>query len=168
MAIYVYVLFKVILFKFGPIEMTLLWQQFKISLRDPGRIAERIHDGNLVFFKEIARTVHSATSHGIVNLLGNIAIFVPFGLFLGLLSGSRKVSFIGAFLRSLGMSLLLEGLQALLSIGRFDVDDLILNTGGGVIGYMLYIALRTGLTPQNGKSQASRTAKSERTMKWSR
>ncbi|MNN62345.1 VanZ like family protein [compost metagenome] len=37
------------------------------------------------------------------------------------------------------VSLSLECAQLLLAIGRFDVDDLLLNTGGALLGYFMYI-----------------------------
>ena len=39
------------------------------------------------------------------------------------------------------MSLTVEILQLVFRVGTFDVDDLILNTLGGIIGYLLLILL---------------------------
>ncbi|QGR00339.1 VanZ family protein [Paenibacillus psychroresistens] len=137
-AIYVYVLCKVVLFKFGSIDMTFLWQQLKISLVNPDYISRRIHHGNLTPFKEISRTMNELSSHDLFYLVGNIAIFMPYGILLGLLSKNKKISFIGAFIRSFGLSLCLESAQAVFSIGSFDVDDLILNSSGGLIGFFAF------------------------------
>ncbi|MDF2963183.1 MAG: VanZ family protein [Paenibacillus sp.] len=135
-ALYVYALFKIILFKFGSIDMSFLWRQLRKSLGNPDYISMRLQEGNLIPLKEVSRTIHGLSSHDLFNLVGNVIIFMPYGIFLGLMS--TRISFIGAFIRSLGLSLCLECAQAVFSIGSFDVDDLILNSTGGLIGCMAF------------------------------
>ena len=46
------------------------------------------------------------------------------------------------------ISLLFESFQLVTGVGIFDVDDLLLNTTGGIIGYILYaIAKRLMKSP---------------------
>lgn len=73
----------------------------------------------------------------ITNIYGNILAFLPFGL-LGplVLRGLRK--FRAVFFYSLLLSLTIELVQGYLGVGVMDVDDLILNVLGGVIGYGCY------------------------------
>lgn len=73
-ALYVYALLKIILFKFGSIDMTFLWQQLKMSLGNPDNITRQLQKGNLTPFKEISRTLHVLSNHDLINLIGNIAI----------------------------------------------------------------------------------------------
>lgn len=73
----------------------------------------------------------------ILNLVGNVAAFMPFGfalphLFRG--SGKWYCILVAAFL----LSLLIECMQLLFMVGTFDVDDLLLNTVGGMAGYLVY------------------------------
>ncbi|MEI9808853.1 MAG: VanZ family protein [Bacteroidota bacterium] len=42
------------------------------------------------------------------------------------------------------ISLLFETTQLVAGIGVFDVDDLILNTAGGIIGFILYAVSKWG------------------------
>jgi glycopeptide antibiotics resistance protein len=56
-------------------------------------------------------------------------------MFLVLLSKNKRMSFIGVLTRSLSLTLCIECFQMVFSIGIFDVDDLILNTSGGLLGY---------------------------------
>lgn len=72
----------------------------------------------------------------LVNLLGNILIFVPFGIFLPLLwKAFRKFSSI--FWIAICIPLLIEIIQ--LFIGRStDIDDVILNAVGIMFGFGLY------------------------------
>lgn len=71
------------------------------------------------------------------NLGGNIIGFVPLGILFPLLfSGLRKVwkTVPAVFM----ISLLFETTQLYTGLGVFDVDDLLLNTIGGLAGYLLY------------------------------
>lgn len=102
---------------------------------------------NLVLFREIRRFYQYRDILGaksvFINLFGNVAAFVPFGFFLPLL-WPRTRRFFWIFWSSLCFSLLVEGIQLVYQVGTFDVDDLFLNTLGGVIGYFLLQLLLLG------------------------
>jgi glycopeptide antibiotics resistance protein len=71
----------------------------------------------------------------IENLAGNIIGFMPFGFILPLLA--KKFQKLGTvILHTFCLSLTFELLQLVFEFGSFDVDDLILNTLGGVLGYL--------------------------------
>jgi glycopeptide antibiotics resistance protein len=70
------------------------------------------------------------------NLVGNVLIFVPFGFFMALSSRTNGLG--SAFFYSLELSLCVEIFQFFTKVGSFDVDDLLLNTLGGVCGYFLF------------------------------
>ena len=76
-----------------------------------------------------------------LNIFGNIIAFVPFGIFLPYLS-EGKLKFILTFLYSFRLSLTIELVQLITRVGSCDVDDIILNTIGGVIGYILWSIYR--------------------------
>ena len=104
-------------------------------------IADRSYHYNLVLFKELKRFITYRKSLGTVvvmtNIFGNIIGFIPFGYILPIISKRRrKFAVIG--LLSFQLSLSIEVLQLVLKVGSFDVDDLILNTLGGLIGYLLF------------------------------
>ena len=70
------------------------------------------------------------------NLIGNIIGFVPFGFMLPLLSKrllSLKIIVVATFCISFSF----EIIQLVFMLGSFDVDDLILNTVGGILGYLI-------------------------------
>ncbi|MBD2869978.1 VanZ family protein [Paenibacillus arenilitoris] len=134
--IYIYGLFKVVLFKFRAIEPVDLWRRLERGLGDPGAVAERAQSGNLIPFREINRSLHHVSGHSVLNLAGNVMIFAPYGMLLALLANNR-ITAAGALLRSFGLSLCLEGAQLVLSLGSFDVDDLLLNTSGGIMGFLV-------------------------------
>ncbi|RGZ33503.1 VanZ family protein [Mediterraneibacter gnavus] len=96
---------------------------------------------NLVLFKEIRRFVEYRETLGLfavfTNLFGNILIFVPYGFFISV--ASRMRGFLMTLFYSLGLSLGVEVFQLLTRVGSFDVDDLLLNTIGGILGYVLFL-----------------------------
>ena len=75
-----------------------------------------------------------------VNIVGNIVMFMPWGFGLVLLRKRKQKAF-SVVLHSLALPVFIETCQ--LFIGRsVDVDDLILNFAGGCLGAALYIGVR--------------------------
>jgi glycopeptide antibiotics resistance protein len=92
---------------------------------------------NLVPFSEIFRYPVGSKMF-IYNTLGNILLFVPYGYFVTRYINGKSLYQI--FIISFITSLTVEILQV--KLGRsFDVDDIILNVIGGMIGYFIYVAL---------------------------
>lgn len=96
---------------------------------------------NLTLFQEIRRYILYWKKIGwqlaALNLFGNLLAFVPFGFLVALIGCSRP-RFWKAFVASFGLSLAIELTQLLAKIGSCDVDDLFLNTLGGILGYLAY------------------------------
>lgn len=96
---------------------------------------------NLTLFQEIRRFMryrHSIGLEGfVVNIFGNVLAFAPFGFCLPLVS-QRDKKFLRILIWSFLFSFAIETIQLVYKIGIFDVDDLLLNTIGGVLGYILY------------------------------
>lgn len=95
---------------------------------------------NLVLFQEIKRFWYYRKQLGIfataTNLLGNVLVFLPFGFFMPMASKYR--SFFSTIWYSLILSLVIEISQLFMKVGCFDVDDLLLNTMGGMLGYIAF------------------------------
>lgn len=102
---------------------------------------ERSYRYNLIPFREIRRFIVYADLLGpmavISNLFGNIVIFMPFGFLLPIL-GRKKRNFWFTSLLSFALSLAVECIQLVTRTGCFDVDDIFLNTIGGMLGYLVY------------------------------
>lgn len=75
------------------------------------------------------------------NILGNMAVFVPLGVLLPALLRSRRRLLVTLAL-GLALSVILEALQWLGSVGAADIDDVILNLCGTGLGIGVYILLR--------------------------
>jgi len=96
-----------------------------------------LHSTNLIPFREILR-YEVGTSEFNKQVIGNILLFIPFGYFISNYCKIKKLGIITIV--SLLTSLVIESVQHF--IGRsFDVDDIILNVVGGIIGFLLYVSL---------------------------
>lgn len=97
---------------------------------------------NLQLFKEIKRFIKYRDQIGlegfIVNILGNVLAFMPYGFLLPLLNRAYRRLYAIATLSFL-FSLIIETAQLLLKVGVFDVDDILMNSLGGIFGYLLFL-----------------------------
>ena len=106
-----------------------------------------IHGGliNLVPFRSTIRYLTEFDSYNIdivlMNTLGNVIIFIPFGFLLPLLfkqiNNVKMASKI--FIKFI---LLIESLQLLTFTGVFDIDDIMLNMFGALIGYGSFVGMK--------------------------
>lgn len=72
----------------------------------------------------------------IINVFGNIIMFTPFG-FLGIVFPKLN-DFKTLIINFLSVIIIIESLQYFTRLGVFDIDDIILNTGGVAIGFWFY------------------------------
>lgn len=103
---------------------------------------EIIRNCNLIPFKSIVQYVFGSSDvyagkawilNRLVNMIGNILLFLPLGLFLPLVN-ERFKSLRSIFLFSMAVVIIVEVVQYL--TGRSaDIDDLILNITGMILGY---------------------------------
>lgn len=118
---------------------------FKFTAHLPSGVTLRLggygsYGYNIVPFKTILE--YGAHPWGIIamgNLLGNIALFMPVGFLLPLVY--RPISWKGVLGIAAAFSLCIEVLQLVLRSGASDVDDIILNALGGVLGYAAFLLL---------------------------
>ena len=77
----------------------------------------------------------------LINLIGNFAMFIPTGVMTPLIY--RKIdSFWKVTLTGFLLSLSIEIIQLPFAVRASDVDDLILNTLGCMVGYGIYALVR--------------------------
>lgn len=92
---------------------------------------------NLVPFREMFRYPVGSENFN-RQVIGNILLFMPFGFFATYYTKIKKISSISFM--SILVSLTIEVVQKY--IGRsFDVDDIILNVVGGILGFLVHIGL---------------------------
>ena len=76
----------------------------------------------------------------ITNILGNLLAFAPMGFFLPILFNKLK-KFVFYFITIIVMLLAVETTQLILRVGVFDVDDIILNSIGAILVWLLFKTL---------------------------
>lgn len=91
---------------------------------------------SIIPFQSIYDMAVSNTSIGriIENVLGNIVLFIPFGILFPIISNKKHKEVLCA---AIIFSLLIEITQFLFALGSTDVDDLIFNVLGAYIGYFV-------------------------------
>lgn len=77
-----------------------------------------------------------------LNLFGNILCFMPYGFLLKAATGNR-IPFWLCVLTAAGTSAVFEFLQYYFAVGVGDIDDVILNTVGAALGYLVYYLFLT-------------------------
>lgn len=106
--------------------------------RDP---AQRDYAYNLELFKEIRRFYQYRELLGmkafLLNVVGNVAAFIPCGFFLPVILKKARGGLSATGL-CFCLSLCIETVQLVSHVGSFDVDDLLLNTLGGLLGYLIF------------------------------
>jgi glycopeptide antibiotics resistance protein len=126
-ALYIILLLGVVTLRF--------WNPHQLSQMREALLIDGI-EPNLTPFKTITDQLKNSDRHyAWWNILANTVCFMPFGFLFPLITKKQR----GVILTTLAgciFSALIEGCQYLFSIGVFDVDDIILNTGGVIIGYI--------------------------------
>lgn len=106
-----------------------------------GRLSERIDTISLFPFWSYLEMIKTSNLNMGRQILYNILAFVPLGILLPML-GRRfqclKIILLCGFL----LSVLIESAQFLFHLGWCDIDDVINNTAGAVIGYGIWHILR--------------------------
>ena len=127
--VYFIILLRIVLFKYIGIGEIL-----------GGAFDEELRSLNLIPFIDFKYILQGDGIFGIVkNYIGNIGIFVPLGILIPMISPKMKwtkVVGIGFIL-----SLFFEILQYTLCLGASDIDDLLMNTFGTYVGYIIYFII---------------------------
>ena len=132
-AIYILVVIRLLIFKYPYSELKVIMDTW-----EKGVILEGLNSANFTPFKTIKMYIRYAYMlNSFENLAGNVVVFLPFGYLLPCISRSAKN---GLMLTGYAFffSLSIELFQLFSAFGAFDVDDLMLNTLGAVIGFLVY------------------------------
>jgi glycopeptide antibiotics resistance protein len=105
-----------------------------------GRLIRHIQSSNLIPFKTISSSLfHNQLRIEIAALVYNVIAFLPLGFLLPCM-GERTRRWDVVLIVSFSVSLAIELVQLVTMLGSADVDDVILNVVGTVIGYGLFKA----------------------------
>jgi len=132
---------------FGAYIALMLWLLFgqRWNLGGSENYSQRLMENlNLVPFRTIGEYMRvllsgqtHLRSHAMINLAGNVVMFVPLGFFLPLVAKSCR-TYWKHLLWVLLILLCIEVLQLVTLLGSCDVDDFLLNIPGTAIGYGLF------------------------------
>lgn len=134
---FLYLLFiiKMIVFKYPVSQLQEIVNSWQKDV-----IWEGLHSANFVPFKTIKMYIRYYDLPGLrsfANLFGNILIFIPVGIMLPMVhkaSWNPLIMLANSFIFVLGI----EIFQLFSAFGAFDVDDIILNCFGVLLGRALY------------------------------
>ena len=126
---------------------TMLWLLFGRDIHDlgSGYLHSLSANINLIPFLTTADLIRNLITppspglftHAWINLFGNVAVFIPLGVFLPLIwVKARKLG--RFFLLSSGIIIAIELLQWFSLRGVLDVDDYLLNMVGLIVGFFVY------------------------------
>jgi len=143
--VYITILIKVMVFKDMPtIRIGSLMLNFAGT--DGG------HPANFVPFKTILQ--YLLGDKGLIiagaNLVGNIAALVPIGFLVPFVY--RNMTWKKSLALAAAAGLAIEGMQVVLSVGIFDIDDVVLNALGVMIGYWTFAILAKWVRSKNYKN----------------
>jgi len=141
---YLILLVKLIMFKMGSFDFDYMFKSLAYNLNHPDRFTTYLeYRMNWIPFHEINENIRDIiedqSMRGFLNFAGNIVAFIPLGFMLPILFGPKKAGFTRVLIISILLSASFELLQLITSMGACDIDDVILNTSGGVIGYLLFL-----------------------------
>lgn len=122
----------------------MLWLLFGQRLGTEVYTQQLADSVNLKPFATIERYLHMLSNqhnqkllrHAVINLAGNVVMFIPLGFFLPKIFPRLRGLFRTFFLAVL-LICLVEAVQYVTALGTCDVDDLILNLVGVCLGYPL-------------------------------
>ncbi len=110
---------------------------FVLELTMFGRGNSHFLQMNLHPFSSYIEAWNKYSLRDLQNCIFNIIMFIPMGILLPLISRKFKI-FKWNLLVVVGSTLFIETYQTLTGAGLFELDDLINNTLGGILGYQLY------------------------------
>ncbi len=100
--------------------------------------ADNYRPVNLELFRTIKLQIRCLPSNwSVTNLVGNVILFVPFGILFPT-AFKRLSNFFIVFFVGLFAIFAIETSQYIWYLGTFDVDDILLNAIGLVIGYIFW------------------------------
>lgn len=135
--VYLVVLIWLIVFKYPIPVLKSIMDEWELGNAKMG-----VATANLTPFKTIQMYIKYYHSlNGFDNLFGNVLVFVPLGVLIP--SAFRNADrWWEILLHSFWLSLCLELFQLVSHFGAFDVDDIILNTLGGILGFGVFLIIR--------------------------
>lgn len=131
--LYMILIIRLIIFKYPVERMVQIVKHW-----EPAYIRNGVLSANFELFKTIKMYIrYYARLNSFENLFGNILIFIPFGFLIPHTLDMMK-HFFWIVLFSFCFILDIELFQLVTRFGEFDVDDILLNITGVIIGWGIF------------------------------
>jgi glycopeptide antibiotics resistance protein len=130
MAAYLFILFKVMVLKDIP-EFRIGRTRWRLGGTEEG-------PPNLMPFSSIRNYLigRFGLLKAVINLVGNVVLLVPVGYLAAAIQ--PRMTWKGSMATGLAVSFTIEAIQGVFRLGIFDVDDIILNTLGVMVGHAVF------------------------------
>ena len=117
-------------------SLVYFWILIKIILLKNGFINYG-YNANFILFDFVNQYHNQGLSQTLlINILGNLALFIPLSIIL--INYFKSLTYCNIIFANFITSLSFELIQLSTGWGIFDVDDIFLNTLGGIIGIIIY------------------------------
>lgn len=138
-----FIAYLLVLFKLLFLKIKFAYSDIAITTNENVAFSVLLAHSNFIPFYRIYYYLSGQEPYqvGALNLVGNIVLFVPMGFFLPyFFAALRKTGWLLVVAASL--SLFIEVMQLLTTTGEFDIDDVLLNTTGSLLGYFLFCKIK--------------------------
>ncbi len=121
----------------------------------PTGMVFEIANGNYVPFRTILNYLSGEFTWNVAirNIVGNMILFIPIGFFVPLFR--RRFAWKSVLVAALVISTVIEIVQGIFRVGVVDIDDILLNVSGAIIGYGIFVCIKSiiyKLREKNGVS----------------
>jgi len=135
--LYICLIIKLLVFKYPADTLANILREWNYETLKAG-----IKTANFVPFKSIIMYIrYYYRINGFVNLFGNVLVFIPFGMLIPFTKKSNK-RWWNATLYGFLLSTFIELFQLITRFGEFDIDDILLNTVGALLGFLVFKVLK--------------------------
>lgn len=139
LVVYLIFLFRMIIFKYPVLVLRGIMDEWELGNAKAG-----VATANLTLFRTIRMYIrYYDRLNGFDNLFGNVLAFMPLGVLIPMAFPGMDHGW-EILLHSFWLSLCIELFQLVSHFGAFDVDDIFLNTVGGLLGFGVFILIRKG------------------------
>ena len=124
----------------------MIWLLFGQRMGGNMTAAENINLEPLRTLKNYVRIIRYTENagllrHAFINLAGNVVMFIPLGYLLPAIWKSQRKFFL-CLITALLWIMIIETVQYITKLGSCDVDDLLLNLPGVILGWLIHRLLR--------------------------
>ena len=89
-------------------------------------------------FTSIEEAIRTGSVEPLNHMFLNVAVFVPIGFLFPFIHPEQLNKLMLVTIISAMMTVTIESIQLMLQLGQCDLEDIVANTAGGVIGFLFY------------------------------